>query len=126
MNSIIHQKYGIMPTGQSISTVSNTHADYKNVKRMQNYLSSILDNYLDNYLFEENTERTRMRVKDAVSNYLNSLRVKQTINNFKVICDDTNNSTLTVDNNELWIDVFIEPQVYWYDEYEDYDYETFI
>jgi phage tail sheath protein FI len=39
----------------------------------------------------------------------NDLVAKRAIYDFLVVCDTTNNTPVRIDNNELWIDIAIQP-----------------
>jgi hypothetical protein len=44
-----------------------------------------------------------------VESLLNTLVVQRGLNDYVVVCDETNNTPTTIDRNELHIDVAIEP-----------------
>jgi phage tail sheath protein FI len=52
-------------------------------------------------LFEQNDAATRNRFISRTSSILADVRVRQGIEDFRVIMDDTNNSSEDVDNNRL-------------------------
>ncbi|MBD3406148.1 MAG: hypothetical protein GF411_08490 [Candidatus Lokiarchaeota archaeon] len=54
---------------------------------------------------------TRHIVGDNMSSFLSHLQSKQAIHNYKVICDETNNTPSVIDSNRINLDVIIQPSL---------------
>ena len=61
------------------------------------------------FLFEPNDQITRNEVTNAINGLCINLVAKRGIYDFLVQCDDQNNTPFTIDNNELIVDIAIEP-----------------
>ena len=60
-------------------------------------------------VFEQNTLQTRTRFLNIVTPYLESIQSQQGLFAFRVIMDDTNNTSITIDRNELVGAIYIQP-----------------
>ena len=60
-------------------------------------------------LFEPNDEFTWDAVKQDATTVLADIQTRRGITDFKVICDETVNTPLRVDRNELWCKVLLKP-----------------
>jgi hypothetical protein len=60
-------------------------------------------------LFEFNDEFTRAEFVNIVEPVLREVRGRRGITDFRVVCDDTNNTAAVVDRNEFKADIFIKP-----------------
>ena len=60
-------------------------------------------------LFEFNDEVTRTLFKNNVNPYLRDIQSKRGMDDFLVVCDETNNPPGIVDRNEFVADVYIKP-----------------
>ena len=61
------------------------------------------------FLFEFNDEITRALFKNNVNPFLRDVQAKRGIFDFRVVCDETNNTASVIDNNEFIADIFIKP-----------------
>jgi len=75
-----------------------------------NYLSYYLDNLAKPFLFELNDAQTRSQVVTVFNSFMGSLLSLRALYDFSVVCDSSNNTPTTIDANELWIDVAIQPE----------------
>ena len=60
-------------------------------------------------LFELNDSETRANFVNIVEPFLTDIQAQRGIEDFRVICDETNNTPDIVDNNEFRADIFIQP-----------------
>ena len=60
-------------------------------------------------LFELNDEITRSNFINIVEPYLRDVMAKRGLIDFRVICDDSNNTPDIIDNNEFRGDIFLKP-----------------
>lgn len=61
------------------------------------------------YLFEFNDEFTRARFRNMVTPYLRDVQGRRGITDFKVICDESNNTGQVIDTNNFIGDIYIKP-----------------
>jgi hypothetical protein len=60
-------------------------------------------------LFEFNDEITRSNFVNIVEPFLRDVQAKRGIFDFRVICDETNNTPAVIDNNEFIADIYVKP-----------------
>ena len=83
--------------------------DRINVRRLFLTVEQALEGAANAQLFEINDEDTRENFTNIVTPYLRDIQSNRGIENFKVICDESNNTPDVVDNNEFRADIFIQP-----------------
>ena len=101
---------GIAVWGQLTRSGSTTARNRVNVVRLENYLRTIFQTVANGYLFEPNDAQTRKSIAAAVSGSLNTVLAHRGLYDFLVICDTSNNTSATIANNQLYVDVAIEPE----------------
>lgn len=95
--------------GNKTLGVSGSALDRINVARLVVYLRRVLDLASRNFVFEPNDKQTRDEIKQVIERALNDLVAKRAITDYLVVCDETNNTPIRRDRNELYVDVAIEP-----------------
>jgi hypothetical protein len=60
-------------------------------------------------LFEFNDAFTRAQFKNIVEPFLRDVKGRRGITDFKVVCDDSNNTGVVIDRNEFIGDIYIKP-----------------
>lgn len=100
---------GILNYGNKNSFDSQSALDRTNVARLICYLRWNLQNAVRPFIFEPNDSITRGQVKGVVQTLLADIQAKRGLYDYLVVCDESNNTPLRIDRNELWIDVAIEP-----------------
>ena len=80
-----------------------------NVARLIAYMRGRLEDIGKQFLFEPNDQITRNEITNAINALCINLVAKRGIYDFLVICDTSNNTPFTIDNNELIVDIAIEP-----------------
>jgi hypothetical protein len=60
-------------------------------------------------LFEFNDEFTRRQFVNVVTPYLREIQGRRGITAFKVVCDDSNNTSQVIDSNQFVGDIYIKP-----------------
>jgi phage tail sheath protein FI len=73
------------------------------------YLENAISAAAKDQLFEFNDETTRSNFVNIVDPFLRDVQAKRGIQDFRVICDETNNTAAIIDNNEFVADIFIKP-----------------
>ena len=83
--------------------------DRINVRRLFLVLEKAIANAAKFQLFEFNDDFTRAQFKNLIEPFLRDVQGRRGITEFKVICDDTNNTGEVVDRNEFIGDIYIKP-----------------
>ena len=60
--------------------------------------------------FEFNDIFIRRKILNSLNSYLSEFQQQTAIEDFKVICDKTNNTSDIISKNEVVVDIFIKPQ----------------
>jgi hypothetical protein len=101
---------GICVWGQLTRSALTSARDRVNVVRLENYLRTIFQSIANGYLFEPNDNITRKSISSAIAGSLNTILAHRGLYDFLVICDSSNNTSATIANNQLYVDVAIEPE----------------
>ena len=80
-----------------------------NVVRTFLYLKNVIGESARRYLFEINDAATRQSFISTITPILRSVQSGRGISEFKVVCDQSNNTQAVIDANEFVVDVFIKP-----------------
>ena len=72
-------------------------------------MEKALERRAQSKLFEFNDEITRANFVNIVEPYLRDVQAKRGLIDFRVICDESNNTPSIVDNNEFRADIFLKP-----------------
>lgn len=83
--------------------------DRINVRRLFIVLEKAIARAAQSTLFEFNDEFTRSQFKNLVEPFLRDVQGRRGIYDFKVVCDDTNNTGEVIDRNEFVGDIYIKP-----------------
>jgi hypothetical protein len=83
--------------------------DRINVRRLFIVLEKAIATAAKFQLFEFNDPFTRAQFKNLVEPFLRDVQGRRGISDFKVICDETNNTGEVIDRNEFRADIFIKP-----------------
>ena len=80
-----------------------------NVRRLFTTLEKAIGDFAKQSLFELNDEFTRAEFVNNVEPLLREVKGRRGITDFKVVCDETNNTPSVVDRNEFVATIFIKP-----------------
>lgn len=83
--------------------------DRMNVRRLFIVLEKAIEKASRYMLFEFNDEFTRATFRNMVEPYLRDVQGRRGIYDFKVVCDETNNTPEVIDRNEFVGDIYIKP-----------------
>jgi phage tail sheath protein FI len=100
---------GITVFGQRTLQRADTALDRVNVRMLLIFIKKGLIPLLRNFLFEPNDRILWSQVKGATDPFLSDIKARRGITAFKVVVDETNNTPIRRDRNELWVSVFIKP-----------------
>ena len=100
---------GIILFGDKTGFGKASAFDRINVRRLFIYLENAIKAAARDQLFEFNDEITRTNFINIVEPFLRDVQSKRGIFDFRVICDETNNTAAVIDSNEFVADIFIKP-----------------
>ena len=83
--------------------------DRINVRRLFLTLERAISSAARSVLFEFNDEFTRAEFVNIVEPFLREVKGRRGITDFRVVCDETNNTPEIIDRNEFIATVFIKP-----------------
>ena len=83
--------------------------DRINVRRLFIVLEKAIASAAKYTLFEFNDAFTRAQFRNLVEPYLRDVQGRRGIYDFKVVCDETNNTPEVIDRNEFIGDIYIKP-----------------
>ena len=104
-----YEDEGHVIEGQRTFQVRPTAFDRVNVRRLFLYLERKTFLHGKYFLYEGNTAYTRQRLIDTLTPYFENAKNKGGIYDYRIICDETNNTPDTIDRNELHIKIGIKP-----------------
>jgi len=100
---------GIVIFGQRTAQREPTALDRINIRRMMIYIKKQILASTQRLVFEPNDRFTWARVESLINPMLNDIANRRGITEFKVVCDETTNTPVRVDRNEMWCKVLIKP-----------------
>ena len=100
---------GLVVWGQETKSGDSTSRNRINVVRLENYLRTIFKSVSNGFLFEPNDQITRKTLAHQIESALHDVLSKRGLYDFLVICDTSNNTPSIIANNQLYVDVAIEP-----------------
>jgi hypothetical protein len=100
---------GITNFGNHTLQGNATALDRINVARLVAYIRGRLEIIGNQYLFEPNDTITRNAIQSQITSLMTDLVNKRGLYDYLVVCDTTNNTPATIDANELYVDIAIEP-----------------
>jgi hypothetical protein len=100
---------GITNFGNHTLQGNATALDRINVARLVAFIRGRLEIIGNQYLFEPNDTITRNAITNQITSLMIDLVNKRGLYDYLVVCDLTNNTPATIDANELYVDIAIEP-----------------
>lgn len=83
--------------------------DRINVRRLFIVLEKAIATAAKYQLFEFNDAFTRAQFRNLVEPFLRDVQGRRGITDFKVVCDETNNTGQVIDRNEFVADIYVKP-----------------
>jgi phage tail sheath protein FI len=110
INPIVNfPQQGITIFGQRTTQRAPTALDRINVRRLMIAIRKVILLSTQRFVFEPNDEFTYAQIEGVLNPFLDDIRRRRGITEFRVICDETVNTPVRVDRNELWTKVLIKP-----------------
>ena len=80
-----------------------------NVRRLFLFVEEAISRFSKSTIFEFNDTITRSNFVNVVEPFLRDIQSKRGLSDFRLICDETNNTPDVIDRNEFRADIFIQP-----------------
>lgn len=100
---------GILLYGDKTHMARPSAFDRINVRRLFLVLERAIALAARNVMFEFNDEFTRAEFTNIVEPFLREIQGRRGITDFRVVCDETNNTAAVIDRNEFIASIFIKP-----------------
>ncbi len=100
---------GIVLFGDKTGLAFESAFDRINVRRLFIVIEQAIENAAKSVLFELNDAGTRSNFINIVEPFLRDVQAKRGIQDFLLICDETNNTPDVIDRNEFLADIFVKP-----------------
>ena len=100
---------GIVLFGDRTGLGYQSAFDRINVRRLFLTIEATIERAANSQLFEFNDDITRTNFVNIVEPYLRDIKSKRGITDFRVICDNTNNTPDIIDSNQFKADIFVKP-----------------
>lgn len=100
---------GIAIWGNKTLQAKPSALDRLNVRMLLIVIEPSVMDFLDYFEFKVNDQITRLLISDGLTALMKDIKSKGGVYDFKVICDETNNTPAIIDNNELYADIYVKP-----------------
>ena len=100
---------GFVLYGQKTLFSKPSAFDRINVRRLFLFLEKTSKQVLKYFIFEPNTFTTRTRVSNALTNVFDQAKNNDGVYDYRIVCDERNNTPDVIDNNELRLSIYIQP-----------------
>ena len=100
---------GLVLYGDKTHELRPSAFDRINVRRLFIGIEKSIAQAAKNILFEFNDEFTRAQFVAMVEPFLRTVQGRRGITDFRVVCDETNNTAEVIDRNEFVGDIYIKP-----------------
>ena len=100
---------GIILFGDKTLLAKPSAFDRINVRRLFILLEKSIANMAKSFLFEFNDAFTRSRFTATVEPFMRDIQGRGGVQDFAVVCDDSNNTAEVVDRNEFRGDIYVKP-----------------
>lgn len=100
---------GTVLYGDKTALAKPSAFDRINVRRLFIVLEKAIATAAKYTLFEFNDQFTRAQFRNLIEPYLRDVQGRRGIYDFRVVCDETNNTAEVIDRNEFRGDIYIKP-----------------
>ncbi len=100
---------GIVIFGQKTLQSSQSALDRINVRRLLIFVKKEVSRISSSLLFEQNVQATWARFHGQVKNFLDSVKVRFGLTDFKVLLDSTTTTPDLIDRNVMYAKIFLKP-----------------
>lgn len=106
---VIFRGEGTVLFGDKTLQTKPSAFDRINVRRLFIVIEKAIATASKYALFEFNDETTRQSFVSLVEPYLRNVKARRGIYDFRVVCDETNNTPTVIDRNEFIGDIYVKP-----------------
>ena len=107
--AVSYPEYGIVPEGQKTFQKTKTAFDRINVRMLFLGLEHAVYKLSRSYLYDMLNDELVSRFESEVIEIMNNYKLSGAVLDFKVICDNSNNTTDTIENHELHCVIGVKP-----------------
>jgi len=100
---------GTVLWGDKTTAVSTSTLSRINVSRLFIHLKKVVGAAARSNLFEINNVDTRASFVNAVEPFMSTIRSRRGVYDYRVVCDETNNTGSIIDANQFVADIFVKP-----------------
>jgi len=100
---------GISIWGQKTLQAKPSSVDRINVRLLLTYIQPSIVEFLEYFIFELNTALTRTLIVTGINTFMENIKGRGGVYDYKIICDNTNNPAGDVDNYKLNVDLYLKP-----------------
>ena len=100
---------GIVTLGQKTLQKKPSAFDRINVRRLFLTLEKGTRSIMKYFVFQPNTVFTRTRVNNVLSPIFDVAKSNEGVYDFLIVCDERNNTSQVIDNNELKVAIYLKP-----------------
>ena len=100
---------GIAIWGQKTLLSRPSALDRLNVRLLLITIEPAVAAALENFLFELNDVSTQSIVTTLIDGYMNGIKSRRGVTDFRTVCDKSNNTDADIDANRLNVDLFVKP-----------------
>ena len=100
---------GITIFGQRTSTRNPSALDRVNIRRLMIFLRKVILQATRQFVFEPNDTILWEQIEQVLNPFLDDIKRRRGITEFRVVCDESTNTPARIDRNELWCKVLLKP-----------------
>jgi phage tail sheath protein FI len=100
---------GVLLFGDKTKLARPSAFDRINVRRLFLVMERAIKSAAQNVMFEFNDEFTRAEFVNIVEPFLREIKGRRGITDFRVVCDETNNTANVIDTNQFVADIYVKP-----------------
>jgi phage tail sheath protein FI len=100
---------GVQVYGQKTLQSFASATDRVNVRLLLIQIEKSVSRSLRPFVFEFNDIFTRENISSIMNSYMEDIKVRRGVYDYKVVCDDTNNTEQVIDTNKLIVDLYVKP-----------------
>lgn len=100
---------GVVLYGDKTGLTKPSAFDRINVRRLFIVLQKSIATAAKYQLFEFNDEFTRAQFRNMIEPFLRDVQGRRGLTDFRVVCDDTNNTGEVIDTNRFVADIYLKP-----------------
>ncbi len=100
---------GVFIWGQKTLSGRPSALDRMNVRLLLIVIEPAIATALEDFLFDLNDTGTRSIAEALVASYMDNIKSRRGVTDFRVVCDDTNNSAEDIDAGRMNLWLFVKP-----------------